>query len=79
MSPFVFLGLALGVFALGFVVLWFRNRQPQSMEAHMREFARELDALSPDGGIDVARGTPPPVPPPASPGVRPRQNRGRNR
>jgi len=87
MSPFVFLGLAMGVALTGFLLLWLRNRQPQSMEAGMREFARELDALSPDGGVDVARRAPAPMaaPPPmtAPPHRRPRtgtrQNRGRNR
>jgi len=76
-SPFVFLGVAMGVAALGFAVLWLRNRHPQSMEARMREFARELDALSPEGGIEVTRrpvSTPRGSPRPAS-----RRNRGRNR
>lgn len=66
MSPFVFLGVAVAVFLLGGFVLWVRNRQPQSMEARMREFARELEALAPD---DVAGRSGAAVPP--------RQHRGR--
>jgi hypothetical protein len=33
---------------LGCLVLWVRSRQPGSMEAHIRDFERELDALAPE-------------------------------
>jgi hypothetical protein len=31
----------------GGLLLWWRDRGPRSMEAHMRAFERELNALSP--------------------------------
>ena len=49
MTALIFLGIALAVSALGCLVLWARTRQPRSMDAHIRDFARELDALSPRG------------------------------
>ena len=49
MSALVFLGIALAVSLVGFLVLWYRNRAPRSMDAHIRDFARELDALAPGG------------------------------
>jgi len=64
-SSLVFLGIALVVSLIGCLLLWVRNRQPRSMDAHIRDFARELDALSPDG-----RGAPRRRPP------RGRQSRG---
>ena len=54
MSSLVFLGIALLVSLIGCMVLWYRNRAPRSMDAHIRDFARELDALSP-GGRGVPR------------------------
>lgn len=51
MSPVVFL-VAFLVFSLvGAFVLWIRERAPRSMEAHMKAFERELDALSPQTPI----------------------------
>ena len=47
MNALVFLGIALALSLAGCLVLWFRSRQPGSMEAHIRDFARELDALAP--------------------------------
>ena len=46
-NALVFLGIALGLSLAGCLVLWFRSRQPGSMEAHIRDFARELEALAP--------------------------------
>ncbi len=47
MSALVFL-LAFVVLSLvGALMLWLRERGPRSMEAHMREFARQREALSP--------------------------------
>ena len=48
MSALVFLGIAVAVSVLGCSVLWFKTRQPRSMDAHIREFSKELQALAPD-------------------------------
>ena len=59
MNALVFLGIALGLSLLGCLVLWLRSRQPGSMEAHIRDFERELDALAPGSPTDRrARPTP---------------------
>ncbi|MDQ6727533.1 MAG: hypothetical protein M3066_15390 [Actinomycetota bacterium] len=55
MNALVFLGIAVGVSALGCLTLWFRSRQPSSMDAHIRDFARELDALAPGSPDDPRR------------------------
>lgn len=47
MNALVFLGIAAGLSLVGCAVLWLRSRQPSSMDAHIRDFARELDALAP--------------------------------
>lgn len=47
MNALVFLGIAAVLSAGGCLVLWLRNRQPRSIDAHIRDFARELDALAP--------------------------------
>ncbi|HTJ76086.1 MAG TPA: hypothetical protein VL337_12065 [Acidimicrobiales bacterium] len=73
MNALVFLGIAAGLSLLGCGVLWLRHRTPQTMDAHIRDFARELEALAPE--------PPPPAPrprrPPAPPGPRPRPPQGR--
>lgn len=38
---------------IGALVVWLRERTPQSMEAHMKAFERELDALSPKTPIEA--------------------------
>ena len=48
MNALVFLGIAVILSLIGCGVLWMRSRQPGSMEAHIRDFERELDALAPD-------------------------------
>ncbi len=48
MNALVFLGIAVVLSLIGCGVLWMRSRQPGSMEAHIRDFERELDALAPD-------------------------------
>ncbi len=58
MNALVFLGIALVLSLAGCLVLWFRSRQPGSMEAHIRDFARELDALAPGSAGDRVRGRP---------------------
>ncbi len=69
MNALVFLGIAVVLSAAGCLVLWFRSRQPRSMDAHIRDFARELDALAPGPPLDRTRQRPghregPPQPPP---------------
>ncbi len=58
MNALVFLGIAVVLSAAGCLVLWFRSRQPGSMDAHIRDFARELDALAPGSPLDRQRGRP---------------------
>jgi hypothetical protein len=50
MTNLVYLGIAVVLSLLGSMILWARHRKPRSMEAHMQQFARELDALAPDPG-----------------------------
>ena len=59
MNALVFLGIAVILSAAGCLVLWFRSRQPRSMDAHIRDFARELDALAPGPPPDPRRTRPP--------------------
>ena len=58
MNALVFLGIAVVLSAAGCLVLWFRSRQPRSMDAHIRDFARELDALAPGAPHDRTRPRP---------------------
>ena len=51
MNSIVFLVAFLVLTLVGGLVLWLRERGPRSMEAHMREFERELEALSPETPI----------------------------
>jgi hypothetical protein len=55
-SALLFLGIAAGLSLVGCLVLWLRSRQPGSMEAHIRDFERELDALAPGSPLDRQRG-----------------------
>ena len=55
MNALVFLGIAAVLSAVGCLVLWLRSRQPRSMDAHIRDFARELDALAPGSPQDRER------------------------
>jgi hypothetical protein len=48
MNALMFLGIALVLSLIGCGILWMRSRQPGSMEAHIRDFERELEALAPD-------------------------------
>jgi len=65
-SPVVFLVAFLMLSLIGAFVLWLRERAPRSMEAHMKAFERELDALSPETPIGQSprRRRPPPRPRP---------------
>ena len=60
MSNLVYLGMAVVLSLVGCLFLWLRNRKPRSMEAHIREFAREMQALAPH---HPARPRPPAQPP----------------
>ena len=55
MSALVFLGIAVAVSVLGCMALWLRSRQPRSMDARIREFAKELEALAPDSDETASR------------------------
>ena len=55
MNALAFLGIAVVLSAAGCLVLWLRSRQPGSMDAHIRDFARELDALAPGSPSPRAR------------------------
>lgn len=48
MSNLAFLGLVLVLSAIGCAGLWLRHRQPNTMEAQMDAFARELRAMAPE-------------------------------
>jgi hypothetical protein len=86
MNALVFLGIAAGLSLVGCLVLWLRSRQPGSMDAHIRDFARELDALAPGSPLDrprsrqAPRGDLPtlqgPMPPDGQPGAPPRRGPG---
>jgi hypothetical protein len=54
-NALVFLGIAAVLSVVGCGILWLRSRQPGSMEAHIEEFARELDALAPGLRPDKSR------------------------
>jgi hypothetical protein len=56
-SSLLFLGIALVVSLVGFLVLWLRHRPPRSIDAHIRDFARELEALAPDSRGALPRRT----------------------
>jgi len=59
-NALVFLGIAVVVSVLGCLTLWVRSRQPSSMDAPIRDFARELDALAPGSRDDDSRRRPKP-------------------
>ena len=44
MTQLVPLAIALGITLIGCLVLWLRHRKPHTMEAHIRESTRELEA-----------------------------------
>ena len=54
-SSVVFLLAVVVLSLLGGFVLWLRERSPQSMEAHMRAFERQLEALSPESWPEETR------------------------
>lgn len=48
MSNLIYLVIAIVLSLIGSLVLWYRTRQPKSMEAGIREFSKGLRALAPD-------------------------------
>ncbi|MEY2567706.1 MAG: hypothetical protein QOE35_2235 [Actinomycetota bacterium] len=48
MSNLLYVVIALGLSAVGSLILWYRHRRPRSMEAGIDEFSRELKALAPE-------------------------------
>ncbi|HUR18190.1 MAG TPA: hypothetical protein VMZ51_04550 [Acidimicrobiales bacterium] len=60
MSNLVYLLLAVTFSLLGSLAVWYRHRQPRSLEYGIDEFQRELQALAPEHS---SSGTPPPPPP----------------
>jgi hypothetical protein len=70
-SPLLFLVAFVVLSLLGGLVLWLRDRAPRSMEAHMRAFERELEALSPETPLDPAARRRRPVSPPRPRGPSP--------
>jgi hypothetical protein len=56
MSALLFLALALVVSLVGTGILWYQHRQPNTYDAGIREFRREMEALRPpDDGSDPRR------------------------
>lgn len=48
MSNLIYLVLAVVLSVIGSLILWYRNRQPRSMDHGIREFSKGLEALAPD-------------------------------
>ena len=48
MTNLIYLLIAVVLSGLGWLMLWFRHRQPTSVEHGIDEFNRELRALAPD-------------------------------
>lgn len=70
MNALIFLGIAVVLSLVGCGILWMRSRQPGSMEAHIRDFERELEALAPGNPLERNRRPTPPAgdePDPRSP------------
>lgn len=47
MTALYFLAIVVVIVAVGGLVLWLTNRQPNSTESSISSFQREMDALSP--------------------------------
>ena len=48
MSSLAFLAIAAGIFLLGSLILWIRNRDRTTFSTSIDEFSSEMGALSPD-------------------------------
>ncbi len=54
MTALFFLLIPVIIVAVGCVVLWWRGRQPSSVESGIESFRREMQALSPEAEADAA-------------------------
>lgn len=65
MSNLAYLLLAITFSLLGSLIVWYRHRQPRSVEYAIDEFQRELQALAPEQSPSPPTpSTPPPPWPP---------------
>lgn len=48
MSNLIYLAIAIVLSLVGSLILWYRTRQPRSMEAGIEQFSKGLKALAPD-------------------------------
>ncbi len=55
MTGVIFLLIALGLSVAGTLVVMLRHRQPTAEHHGIEAFAREMDALAPQDGVDPAR------------------------
>ena len=55
MTAVIFLLLAVVISAVGCAVVYFRSRQPTSLESGIDAFRREMQALSPDEASEPHR------------------------
>lgn len=55
MSGLAFLAIAVGVFLVGSIILWIRNRDRTTFTTSIDEFNSEMGALSPDEDSDSGR------------------------
>lgn len=51
MSVLLYLLIPLLIVGLAATAMWYRNRQPTSLEAGVEAFRREMEALSPDAHL----------------------------
>ena len=49
MNALVFLFLVIVVSGIGWAILWFQHRSPNTLESGIEAFQREMDALAPPG------------------------------
>jgi hypothetical protein len=47
-SNLIYLVIAVVLSVIGSLILWYRNRQPRSMDHGIRQFSKGLEALAPD-------------------------------
>lgn len=55
MNAVIFLLIAVAISAVGCAVVYFRSRQPTSLESGIDAFRREMEALSPGEGTEPRR------------------------
>ena len=57
MTGLAFLLIAIVISVVGSLVLWWRSRDPVSLESGIEDFSREMRALAPDRGEAASRPT----------------------